>query len=154
MPEETRLAHEIGRHAYVVPGEAATNAAKHSKSTEIEVVVSVPADDLLDEGQSLAPDVVILDVRMPPTFRDRGVRGAIAARRLTPGLGILLLSHYVEVACAQELLSSGRGVVGSLVRDRIASLDQLKGAKKTSQPGARCSMPRAWPSCSANVTTR
>ena len=45
---------------------------------------------------------------MPPTFRDKGVRGAIAARRLTPGLGILLLSHYVEVACAQELLSSGR----------------------------------------------
>ena len=86
------------------------------------------AIDLLAELETLDPDVAILDVRMPPTFRDEGVRAAIAARGLRPDLGILLLSQYVEVAYAQELLSSGKGGIGYLLKDRVVSLDELKDA--------------------------
>ncbi len=85
-------------------------------------------DAMLAELVELAPDLVILDVRMPPSYRDEGVRAAIRARELMPDVGILLLSQYVEVAYAQELLSSGRGGVGYLLKDRVASLDQLRDA--------------------------
>ena len=83
---------------------------------------------LLDDLVALGPDVVVLDVRMPPTFRDEGVRAALDARRLLPEVGILLLSQYVEVAYAQELLSSGSGGVGYLLKDRVASLEELVDA--------------------------
>jgi DNA-binding NarL/FixJ family response regulator len=85
-------------------------------------------DSMLAELETLAPDLVILDVRMPPSYRDEGVRAAIRARELMPEVGILLLSQYVEVAYAQELLSSGRGGVGYLLKDRVASLEQLRDA--------------------------
>lgn len=95
----------------------------------VEVVGSYPDADLLLAGLvALAPDLVVLDVRMPPTFRDEGVRAAIRARELLPRVGILLLSQYVEVAYAQELLSSGRGGVGYLLKDRVASLAELTDA--------------------------
>ncbi len=95
----------------------------------LDVVGSYPdAEQLLVELETVAPDIVVLDVRMPPTFRDEGVRAAIAARALLPAVGILLLSQYVEVSYAQELLSSGRGGVGYLLKDRVASLDELKDA--------------------------
>lgn len=86
------------------------------------------ADELLAALDVDAPDLVILDVRMPPTYRDEGVRAAIDARRHRPGLGILLLSQYVEVAYAQELLGSGSGRVGYLLKDRVASLEELRDA--------------------------
>lgn len=86
------------------------------------------AEQLLGELVALSPDLVILDVRMPPTFRDEGVRAAIQARSLLPKVGILLLSQYVEVAYAQELLSGGSGGVGYLLKDRVASLDELQDA--------------------------
>jgi DNA-binding NarL/FixJ family response regulator len=86
------------------------------------------ADALLAELTELAPDLAVLDVRMPPTYRDEGVRAAIRARRMAPQVGILLLSQYVEVAYAQELLSSGSGGIGYLLKDRVASLDELKDA--------------------------
>lgn len=95
----------------------------------LEVVGSYgDADGLLADLIELAPDLVVLDVRMPPTYRDEGVRAAIEARRLLPGVGILLLSQYVEVAYAQELLSSGAGRVGYLLKDRVASLAELEDA--------------------------
>jgi DNA-binding NarL/FixJ family response regulator len=86
------------------------------------------ADTLLEAAPGLAPDLAVLDVRMPPTFRDEGVRAAIALRALLPGTGILLLSQYVEVAYAQELLGSGAGGVGYLLKDRVASLADLTDA--------------------------
>ena len=86
------------------------------------------ADALLAEVASLDPDLAVLDVRMPPTFRDEGVRAAIRLRSLVPRTGILLLSQYVEVAYAQELLGSGSGGVGYLLKDRVASLDELVDA--------------------------
>ncbi len=86
------------------------------------------ADSLLAEVATLDPDLAVLDVRMPPTFRDEGVRAAIRLRSLVPRTGILLLSQYVEVAYAQELLGSGTGGVGYLLKDRVASLEELVDA--------------------------
>jgi DNA-binding NarL/FixJ family response regulator len=86
------------------------------------------ADSLLAEVGELLPDVAILDVRMPPTFRDEGVRAAIAVRAAHPSVGVLLLSQYVEGTYAQELLVAGKGGTGYLLKDRIASLDELRDA--------------------------
>ena len=86
------------------------------------------AESLLAEVEALNPDLAVLDVRMPPTFRDEGVRAAIRLRSLVPRTGILLLSQYVEVAYAQELLGAGRGGVGYLLKDRVASLEELVDA--------------------------
>jgi DNA-binding NarL/FixJ family response regulator len=86
------------------------------------------ADSLLAAVVDLDPDLAVLDVRMPPTFRDEGVRAAIRLRSLVPRAGILLLSQYVEVAYAQELLGSGSGGVGYLLKDRVASLEELVDA--------------------------
>ena len=85
-------------------------------------------ESLLEALPSLDAELVVLDVRMPPTYRDEGVRAAIAARALLPRLGILLLSQYVEVAYARELLSSGTGGIGYLLKDRVASLAELEDA--------------------------
>ncbi len=86
------------------------------------------AESLLAAAAELAPELAVLDVRMPPTFRDEGVRAAIALRSLLPGTGILLLSQYVEAAYAQELLGSGSGGIGYLLKDRVASLAELTDA--------------------------
>jgi DNA-binding NarL/FixJ family response regulator len=95
----------------------------------VTVIASYPdAEQLLDALEADAPDLIVLDVRMPPTFRDEGVRAAIRAREVKPKVGILLLSQYVEVAYAQELLSAGTGGVGYLLKDRVASLAELKDA--------------------------
>lgn len=73
-------------------------------------------------------DVAVLDVRMPPSFRDEGVRAAIEIRRRFPRVAVLLLSQYVEVTYAQELLGSGEGGMGYLLKDRVASIDELRDA--------------------------
>lgn len=86
------------------------------------------ADALLAAVPALAPDAVVLDVRMPPSFRDEGVRAAIALRAAHPAVAILLLSQYVEVAYAQELLAAGTGGVGYLLKDRVVSLDEVRDA--------------------------
>jgi DNA-binding NarL/FixJ family response regulator len=86
------------------------------------------ADTLIAAIGETRPDVAVLDVRMPPSFRDEGVRAAIALRRDNPKLGILLLSQYVEGTYAHELLASGDGGMGYLLKDRVASLEELKDA--------------------------
>ncbi|PPH42630.1 DNA-binding response regulator [Rathayibacter sp. AY1E4] len=73
-------------------------------------------------------DVAVLDVRMPPTFRDEGVRAALEIRRRYPQVSVLLLSQYVEVTYAQELLGSGDGGLGYLLKDRVASVEELRDA--------------------------
>ncbi len=99
------------------------------------------ADALLAEIDTLDADVVVLDVRMPPTFRDEGVRAVVQLRDRFPSLGILLLSQYVEVTYAQELLSSGRGGVGYLLKDRVASLVELRDAVERSRRGRHGARP-------------
>jgi DNA-binding NarL/FixJ family response regulator len=86
------------------------------------------ADSLLADLDAVAPDVAVLDVRMPPTHTDEGVRAAIEIRRRRPQTCILLLSQYVEVAYARDLLESGSGGVGYLLKDRIASIDEFRDA--------------------------
>ena len=86
------------------------------------------ADSFLADLDEVRPDIAVLDVRMPPTHTDEGVRAAIEARRRRPDLGILLLSQYVEVAYARDLLEAGSGGVGYLLKDRIASFDEFRDA--------------------------
>ncbi len=95
----------------------------------LEVVGSYgDGESMLEALPDVAPDLIVLDVRMPPTFRDEGVRAAIRARSMQSGVGILLLSQYVEVAYARELLSDGIGGIGYLLKDRVASLAELREA--------------------------
>jgi DNA-binding NarL/FixJ family response regulator len=68
------------------------------------------------------PDLAIVDVRLPPTFTDEGVRAAIEARAQHPGLGILILSQYVEPAYTAELLATGEGGIGYLLKERVGEV--------------------------------
>ncbi|MFI0716353.1 response regulator [Streptomyces inhibens] len=74
------------------------------------------------------PDVAVLDVRMPPGFRDEGLRAALAARREIPGLPVLVLSQYVEETYAAELLGGGASGVGYLLKDRVGRVDEFLDA--------------------------
>lgn len=74
------------------------------------------------------PDVSIVDVRMPPGFRDEGLRAAIEARRRAPGSPILVLSQYVEEQYAGELLASGAAGTGYLLKDRVADVTEFIAA--------------------------
>jgi DNA-binding NarL/FixJ family response regulator len=74
------------------------------------------------------PDVVVVDVRLPPSFRDEGLRAAIEARRRHPGLPILVLSQYVERVYATELLANGAGAIGYLLKDRVGRMDEFLDA--------------------------
>ncbi|HEY3682676.1 MAG TPA: response regulator transcription factor [Streptosporangiaceae bacterium] len=85
-----------------------------------------------DNGPSLLrallthrPDVAVVDVRMPPTFTDEGLRAAIEARTKIPGLPVLVLSQYVEQLYARELLSDSGGAVGYLLKDRVSDVAQF-----------------------------
>jgi DNA-binding NarL/FixJ family response regulator len=77
------------------------------------------------------PEVAIVDVRLPPTFTDDGLRAAIEARRAVPGLPVLVLSQYVEQLYARELLADSRGGVGYLLKDRVFNDDQFVEAVRT-----------------------
>jgi DNA-binding NarL/FixJ family response regulator len=88
-----------------------------------EVVAAVEdGATLADTLVSLRPDVAVVDVRLPPTFTDEGLRAAIAARREVPGLPVLILSQYVEQVYARELLSDRAGGVGYLLKDRVGEV--------------------------------
>jgi DNA-binding NarL/FixJ family response regulator len=85
-----------------------------------DVVGAVTDGDALLHTIALErPDIAIVDIRLPPTFRDEGLRAAIEARRRAPDTAILVVSQYVELTYATELLSDGRGGVGYLLKDRI-----------------------------------
>ena len=74
------------------------------------------------------PDVSVVDVRMPPTQRDEGLRAAIEARRRVPGTPILVLSQYVERQYATELLADGGGGLGYLLKDRVGDIPEFMDA--------------------------
>jgi DNA-binding NarL/FixJ family response regulator len=71
------------------------------------------------------PDVAIVDVRMPPTFTDEGLRAAIELRRLNNGLGILMFSQYIETRYAAELLADDAAGIGYLLKDRVADVSDF-----------------------------
>jgi DNA-binding NarL/FixJ family response regulator len=78
----------------------------------------------------------VLDVRMPPTFTDEGLRAAVAVRAQRPGFPVMVLSQYVEQLYARELLASGEGAVGYLLKDRVADVrDFLDGVRRVLDGG-------------------
>jgi DNA-binding NarL/FixJ family response regulator len=94
------------------------------------VVVAAVGDgpSLVAAVTQLRPDVSVVDVRMPPTQRDEGLRAAIEARRLVPGSPVLVLSQYVEAQYATELLADGAGGVGYLLKDRVSDVREFTEA--------------------------
>ncbi|WUS35190.1 response regulator transcription factor [Streptomyces sp. NBC_01255] len=91
-----------------------------------EVVAAVGDGPALVEAVlALRPDVSVVDVRMPPTHTDDGLRAAIAARRQLPGTPVLVLSQYVEVSYAADLLADGSAAVGYLLKDRVARIEEF-----------------------------
>ncbi|MGI5202162.1 response regulator transcription factor [Spirillospora sp. CA-108201] len=84
--------------------------------------------DVLPALLTHRPDAAVLDVRLPPGFRDEGLRAAIEARRRLPGLPVLVLSQYVEQTYAAELLAGGAGGVGYLLKDRVGRVDEFLDA--------------------------
>jgi DNA-binding NarL/FixJ family response regulator len=99
------------------------------EANDFEVVEAV------DNGPSLLrallkhqPEVAVVDVRLPPTFTDEGLKAAIEARRQLPGLPVLVLSQYVEQLYARELLADRSGGVGYLLKDRVFNVEQFVSA--------------------------
>ena len=83
-------------------------------------------------------DVAVVDVRLPPTFTDEGLRVAIDARRQRPGLPVLVLSQYVETLYARELMEDRRGGVGYLLKDRVLNTKHFFGAMQQVAAGGTC----------------
>lgn len=91
-----------------------------------EVVAALPdAIELQDKVAETDPDLVLLDVRLPPTFSDEGVRAAMALREQKPMLPILVLSQYVEERYATELIARSKGALGYLLKDRVADVAEF-----------------------------
>lgn len=90
------------------------------------VIASVgDADSLLAAVAEEAPDVAVVDVRMPPTHTDEGLRAAVRIRRERPGVGVLVLSQYVEKRYATRLFSENTTGVGYLLKDRVVEVDEF-----------------------------
>ncbi|MCX4911505.1 response regulator transcription factor [Streptomyces sp. NBC_00878] len=96
---------------------------------DFEVAAAVDnGDDLADAISEHQPDIAVVDVRLPPTFTNEGLRAALKARRERPGLPILVLSQHVEQMYARELLADGTGGIGYLLKDSVFDDDQFIGA--------------------------
>jgi DNA-binding NarL/FixJ family response regulator len=109
-----------------------------------EVVAAVEnGDDLVAAVEREKPDVAIVDVRLPPTFTDEGVRAALRAREVVPGTPVLILSAYVEQTYAAELLADGAGGVGYLLKDRVADPDEFVAAVRRVAAGGTALDPEA-----------
>lgn len=113
------------------------NAVDH----EVVAAVGDPAA-LIDAVNALSPDVSIVDVRMPPTFTDEGIRAAITLRRDDPATRILVLSQVVSSKAAAELLASGEGGIGYLLKDRVGDIGEFLGALDTIAAGGEVVDPR------------
>ncbi len=94
-----------------------------------EIVAAVgDAEALKDAVAARQPDVAIVDVRMPPSHTNEGLRAAIAIRRDHPGIGILVFSQYIETRYAADLLATRSGGVGYLLKDRVANVAEFTDA--------------------------
>ena len=95
----------------------------------IEVVAQCSdADDLLLKVRSYSPDVAIVDIRLPPSHNDEGLRAALAIREQHPDVAVLVLSQYVELGLALTLLADSAEGVGYLLKDRIGDVDEFVDA--------------------------
>lgn len=104
---------------------------------EFEVVAEVgDGDSLIAAILAHRPDVAVVDVRMPPSFTDEGLRAAVAAREQVPGAPVLILSQYVEVSYAEDLLADARGAVGYLLKDRVVDVEEfIDGLRRVAAGG-------------------
>ena len=110
---------------------------------DIEVVgVAASYDELIDAAISLEPQVVVTDIRMPPTLTDEGIRAARLIRKQQPGTGIVILSQYDEPEYAIALLGEGAAGYAYLLKDRVAEGDQLARAVRTVCTGGSMLDPR------------
>ena len=101
-------------------GHDVVEAVGDAAALEAHVAHLARTDDL--------PDVVVTDVRMPPTFTDEGLRAAVALRAAHPDLGVLVFSQHVETRYASDLLASGAQGVGYLLKDRVADVAEFMAA--------------------------
>ena len=98
-----------------------------SEGFDVVAAVDHPGD-LVTSVEAEAPDLAVVDVRMPPTFTDEGLRAALEARRRVPGLAILALSAFVEDGYAGDLLAAGGGGAGYLHQERVGRPDEFLAA--------------------------
>ncbi|PAM98787.1 DNA-binding response regulator [Streptomyces sp. Alain-F2R5] len=92
------------------------------------VATADTAESALDAIDAHGPDVAVLDVRMPPTHTDEGVRAAVEARRRRPAMAVLVLSAYVEQSFATDLLTGGVGGLGYLLKERVGRVEEFMDA--------------------------
>jgi DNA-binding NarL/FixJ family response regulator len=91
-----------------------------------EVVAAVAdGESLVREVVAQRPDIAVVDIRLPPDFRDEGLRAALEARRQVPGIPVLIISQYVEPTYAEELLADSAGGVGYLLKDRVMHVTEF-----------------------------
>jgi DNA-binding NarL/FixJ family response regulator len=86
------------------------------------------ADELMLKVRSYSPDVAVVDIRMPPTHTDEGLQAAQEIREKHPGIGVLVLSQYIETAYAMELLAESAEGVGYLLKDRVSDVHEFADA--------------------------
>jgi DNA-binding NarL/FixJ family response regulator len=105
------------------------------KGHQVTAAVS-DSEALLEAVAAQPPDVVVVDIRMPPTHTDEGIRAAIALRRDHPEVGVLVFSQYVETRYAAQLLADGTGGVGYLLKERVADVrDFLDALTRVAEGG-------------------
>ncbi len=107
------------------------------RDNDIEVVAAVSdGEALVREVMAHKPDLVVVDIRLPPSFRDEGLRAALEIRRRVPGTAVLVLSQYVEQAYADELLADRGGGIGYLLKDRVMRVvDFLEAIRRVADGG-------------------
>ncbi|HKE78863.1 MAG TPA: response regulator transcription factor [Solirubrobacteraceae bacterium] len=98
---------------------------------------SATADDLLDQVRTRKPDVAIVDIRMPPTHTDEGLRAALEIRASHPGVGVVVLSQHADVGLAMKLLDGSAVGVGYMLKESVVDSDELAEAvKRVAQGGS------------------
>ena len=113
-------------------------------------VTTVP--ELLEAYEREQPDVAVVDVRLPPTFTDEGIRGAVELRRARPGAPVLVLSQYVEERYARDLLNDRAEGIGYLLKDRVQTYASSSMRFGVLRPEAPSSTPRSSVNCSSGTT--
>jgi DNA-binding NarL/FixJ family response regulator len=107
------------------------------RDNQIEVVAAVAdGESLVREVLALRPDLAVVDVRLPPGYRDEGLRAALELRRQLPGTAVLVISQYVEPTYAEELLADRAGGVGYLLKDRVMHVtDFIEAVRRVADGG-------------------
>ena len=119
-----------------------------ARQPDLEVVgVAADYDELIAGAEEAAPQVVVTDIRMPPTFQREGIEAAKEVRKRHPGTGVVILSQYDDPEYAIALLSEGAAGYGYLLKDRLAEGDQLVQAIRSVATGGSAQKARSGTSC-------